>query len=129
MSLTRTSRATAYRELADLVRRHTRATETLFRYGGEEFVLLVESHRLSEAARLAEKLRRLIEGHRFGHGLRLTVSIGCAEIQRVEGRQGWFSRADDALLEAKRLGRNRVEIASQPSPQLSVVATGGSTRS
>ena len=95
-------------EMADLIRANTRPTETLYRYGGEEFIIIAEHTALSGAAQLAEKLRRLIEQNTFSADIRLTVSFGVAELHRSEGRQGWLSRADDALFQAKNEGRNRV---------------------
>lgn len=95
-------------ELADLVRANTRPTETLYRYGGEEFIVIAEHTALKGAGQLAEKLRGLIEQKTFASGIRLTTSFGVAELQRSEGRQGWLNRADGALLRAKSKGRNRV---------------------
>ena len=94
-------------DLAGLIRGHIRATETLFRYGGEEFVVVAESCDLDGAWALAEKLRRLVENHEFCHGIRLTVSLGIAGLAPAEGRQGWFGRADAALFQAKKNGRNQ----------------------
>jgi len=97
-------------EVADLIRANTRPTETLYRYGGEEFIVIAEHTDLEGAAQLAEKLRRLIEQKTFVSGIRLTMSFGVAELHRSEGRQGWLSRADGALLRAKKEGRNRVVL-------------------
>ena len=95
-------------EMADLIRANTRPTETLYRYGGEEFIVIAEHTGLDGAAQLAEKLRQLIEQKTFVADIRLTVSFGVAELHRSEGRQGWLSRADGALFRAKNEGRNRV---------------------
>lgn len=102
-------------ELSDLIRRSSRATESLYRYGGEEFVLIAEHTRLEEAALFAERLRRIIEQHAFPWGIRITVSIGVADLHLGEGRQGWLSRADNALYQAKQGGRNRTVLAEPPS--------------
>jgi diguanylate cyclase (GGDEF)-like protein len=108
-------------DIADLVRRHTRATETLYRYGGEEFVVIAEQTGLQAAANLAEKLREMVDRKNFSSGVRLTVSIGVAEVHPGEGRQGWLNRADTALFEAKTTGRNRVVLADPPPPCLQSV--------
>ncbi len=101
-------------DLCELVRRSTRATETLFRYGGEEFVLVAEQTALDTAVNLAEKLRSQIAQAIFTAGIQLTVSIGVAEIQRAEDREGWLGRADAALYRAKGRGRNQVIVAEPP---------------
>ena len=97
-------------EVADLIRASTRPTETLYRYGGEEFIVIAEHTDLEGAAHLAEKLRGLIEQKVFVSDIRLTMSFGVAELQPSEGRQGWLIRADKALLRAKSEGRNRVVL-------------------
>ena len=97
-------------EIADLIRANTRPTETLYRYGGEEFIIIAEHTALEAAAQLAEKLRGLTEQNTFVSGIRLTVSFGVAELQRSEGRQGWLGRADRALFRAKSKGRNCVVV-------------------
>ena len=103
-------------ELNELVRRNTRATESLYRYGGEEFVLVAEQTALDDAVELAEKVRSLIEQQRFTAGIPVTVSIGVAQLQRKEDREGWLSRADAALYRAKELGRNQVIAAGGQAP-------------
>jgi len=103
-------------DLCNLVRKTTRATESLYRYGGEEFVLVAEQATLEAAVKLADKLRSRIAGAVFASGIQVTVSIGVAELQRGEGREGWLGRADAALYRAKQHGRNQVVIAPSPAP-------------
>jgi diguanylate cyclase (GGDEF)-like protein len=115
-------------QMADLIRSHTRPTENLYRYGGEEFIVIAEHTELEGAGQLAGKLRGLIEQYTFVSGIKLTVSFGVAELQRGEGRQGWLGRADGALFKAKGEGRNRVNLAASPLSELKprVVAVGDS---
>jgi diguanylate cyclase (GGDEF)-like protein len=101
-------------ELCEWICRSTRATENLYRYGGEEFVLIAEQTSLETAVQLAQKLRTQIARKLFASGIRLTVSIGVAELQRGESRQDWLGRADAALYRAKGRGRNQVIVAENP---------------
>jgi diguanylate cyclase (GGDEF)-like protein len=107
-------------ELNELVCRNTRATESLYRYGGKEFVLVAEQTALDDAVELAKKVRSLIEQHRFTGGIQVTVSIGVAQLQRKEDAEGWLSRADAALYQAKGRGRNQV-IAAGGETSLTMV--------
>ena len=99
-------------ELSELVHSTTRATETLYRFGGEEFVLVAEQTALESAVNLAENLRSRMEQQLFSCGIRLTVSIGVAQLQPEEDREGWLKRVDDALYRAKGRGRNQVIAAA-----------------
>lgn len=102
------------RMFADRLRHHMRFYETPFRYGGEEFVVLLQSTSASEAEKLAERLRRLINDTPFVISktldLPLTVSIGAATLATADDGKGedLIRRADSNLLKAKRTGRNRV---------------------
>ncbi len=88
-----------------------RHADMLFRSGGEEFVLLLPRTSLDDALHVAEDLRSRIEQAEPLPRVRLTVSIGVA-MQRVARRaEEWLRAADQALYEAKRKGRNRVELA------------------
>ncbi|WP_445398467.1 diguanylate cyclase [Zobellella sp. An-6] len=107
------------RELAELMRAQLRQDDHLGRYGGEEFAVLIEGYRLSEAALLARRLRRAIRHHRVrlgeAHILRISASIGVAGGPGL----GWeqiVRRADEALYRAKAEGRDRVRIARGPLP-------------
>jgi diguanylate cyclase (GGDEF)-like protein len=97
--------------ITSLIGKRIRATDKLYRVGGEEFVLLLQGDRLEAAAGLAEKLRRLIEDNQPAARGPLTASFGVAELRKGESERSWLRRADEALYEAKRLGRNRVATA------------------
>lgn len=84
-----------------------RQSETLFRYGGEEFVVLVEGAQ-EEARHLAEQVRILFEKARLIPDHPVTISMGVAELRGAETSREWMKRADDVLYQAKSLGRNRV---------------------
>ncbi|CAA0115788.1 putative diguanylate cyclase DgcC [Halioglobus japonicus] len=100
--------------ITELIGGNTRATESLYRCGGEEFVLVAEQTELKAAVGLAEKVRRLVEQETFLAGIQVTVSIGVAQLQSEEDREAWLSRADAALYRAKGQGRNRVIVAGAP---------------
>jgi len=101
--------------LTSLVQLRLRGTDSLARWGGEEFVVLCPNSRRSAAATLAERLRRQIAAAAFPVVGRLTVSIGVAECKRGENWQEWFERADQALYRAKESGRNQVQLAPDPT--------------
>lgn len=94
-------------ELVTLIRANTRSGDRLFRFGGEEFVLLLPDVGLSGLHRAAENLRRKIDAELQSPGGPVTASLGVALLQPGEGWQNWLQRADAALYEAKRAGRNR----------------------
>lgn len=102
------------RELAALLRRQLRSGDWLVRWGGEEFVAVLPDVRADQVATLAENLRKAVEAHAFGRGVPapVTVSVGVALQDPEEGFDALFKRADEALYEAKRGGRNRVVIAA-----------------
>jgi len=102
--------------LAAVVQLTLRATDSLARWGGEEFVVLTPNEGLSAAALLAERLRETIAGTEFPALARITVSIGVAECLPGESWAQWFERADAALYRAKAGGRNQVRAAPE-TPQ------------
>ncbi|EKE72385.1 GGDEF domain-containing protein [Gallaecimonas xiamenensis] len=101
-------------QLASLLRRHCRAQDTVARWGGEEFVVLLPDTPLNKAFQVAEKLRQLVaqqDLHDLAPGLSLTISVGCAQLTAQENISDLLRRADIALYAAKDLGRNKVSEA------------------
>lgn len=94
-----------------IIELHIRASDRLYRIGGEEFVVVTDGQALDSAAVLAEKLRLMIDGNRFVPGLQITVSLGVAQLQHDETVDTWLTRADDALYRAKHAGRNTIRLA------------------
>lgn len=90
------------------------------RYGGEEFCIVLENFELNESVELAEKIRSGIEKYNFvirngegkvvEDGIKITLSIGLAQLREDIGGDSWIERADQALYMAKSLGKNRVEV-------------------
>ena len=104
--------------LVELVRRTVRASDVIFRMGGDEFLLYLPGASTEGAMHLAEKLRAAVPNAGLLKDAQVTVSIGVAELRPGESLESWTQRADAALYEAKRAGRNRVgrppaEAASQ----------------
>lgn len=98
------------RELTRLIRENIRNSDTLTRWGGEEFTVLAPVTCLGEALALAEKLRARIAAHEFPSARRITISLGVAEYQVEEALDSWLRRADEALYAAKKNGRNQVKF-------------------
>jgi diguanylate cyclase (GGDEF)-like protein len=84
-----------------------RALDRLFRYGGEEFVLLLPDTATADALGVAERLRALAQATPMLDEP-VTVSIGVAGLEDGQTQDEWLRRADGALYEAKNAGRNRV---------------------
>ncbi len=87
-----------------------RDTDLIFRYGGDEFVILLSSTGINGAMELAERVRSSIERcHQYSNvQMMLSTSIGVTELRENDTSESLFLRADSALLEAKRRGRNCV---------------------
>jgi len=100
------------KEVAQTCRATLREPDFLVRFGGEEFVAILPDTAREEALRVAERLRDAIERLQVRSGereLHVTVSIGLSEFVASEvSLEKAFARADIALYEAKRSGRNRV---------------------
>ncbi len=98
------------RQIASLFMQCTRKVDFIFRYGGEEFVFLLPETGKEGAFVLAKRIRGVVEGAGFKYGERqLTVSIGLAVYpDDVQKGNELISKADEALYQAKRLGKNRV---------------------
>lgn len=98
------------RVLCDLITASVRSSDQLFRVGGEEFCLLVTLTDEGEALKLAEKLHRVVRAHRFDRVGEITVSIGIAHFREGDAHESIYARADEAMYEAKRRGRNCIVL-------------------
>lgn len=108
---------------AQVCRKSTRDSDSLTRWGGEEFLILMPNTGLPAAADAAGKLGKTVETHTFPRDLHLTVSIGVARwCVGIESLEEWIARADEALYRAKHAGRNRVVVA--PAPGAAIPAEG-----
>lgn len=103
-------------ETARRLTNELRAIDSLFRWGGEEFVLLAPNAGQAGASIIAERLRRAVGNHDFGVEDPVTISIGVAALEQDEPASAWFERADRALYAAKEAGRDRVVAAPETAP-------------
>jgi diguanylate cyclase (GGDEF)-like protein len=101
------------RAIAGAVRGAVRESDTVARYGGEELAVLLPDTPADGAATAGETLRAAVaalEVAAGGETLRVTVSVGAAEVEPGLDPSRLVARADDALYRAKSLGKNRVEL-------------------
>jgi len=96
------------KEITKLIKRSLRNTDYLFRYGGEEFMIICPETPLSTAKELAERLRTKIETHDFNIETFLTCSFGITEAEKGDTNASIVFRVDGALYNAKNTGRNKV---------------------
>lgn len=96
-----------------LVRNATRKVDRCFRFGGEEFVLLMPGIDSAALHGIDESLRSRIASELNYGGEPVTVSIGAAALRSGEDWQSWLARADAALYQAKNEGRNRTVIDAE----------------
>lgn len=95
-------------QMARLLQHNSRESDVIARWGGEELLIACPGIALQEAARYAEKLRTMIEEHRFAGPIRMTASFGVAQYELGEGVDTLLIRVDNNLYQAKRAGRNVV---------------------
>lgn len=99
------------RSITEIVNLRIRVTDSLYRIGGEEFVVVLEDQDMAGASHLAEQLRTLVEANELVPDHAVTISLGVAEIRYKESSNDWLHRADEALYQAKRAGRNTTSLA------------------
>lgn len=100
------------KEVAYLILENFRKTDMVFRYGGEEFVVLMTETSLENSLIPLERLRKTIENNNFifkGEKIKVTISIG-AETNHTESTEEFLNNADKALYKAKQNGRNQTVL-------------------
>jgi diguanylate cyclase (GGDEF)-like protein len=101
-------------DLARLLERTVRISDRVFRFGGEEFLILIQKTNRKGMMSLAEKLRKAVETKIHDPDSNsITISIGGALLHPGESIDDWFGRADKYLYAAKEAGRNRVIFGSE----------------
>ncbi|MCB9587271.1 MAG: sensor domain-containing diguanylate cyclase [Polyangiaceae bacterium] len=105
--------------VAERLRDVTRGRELAFRYGGEEFAVLLPGAQRHVLQKVGERLRKSVGARPFSVSekttLRVTCSVGIAEQSPGDNAEALIDRADQALLEAKSSGKNCVRLASAPT--------------
>ena len=105
------------RKIASIIKEHLRESDIPARYGGEEFAILLPYTHIEEAKIVGESLRKAVEATPVTicqetvdeKEINITISMGIAEFNRNETGEALFERADKALYEAKKNGRNQVQ--------------------
>ena len=105
------------RTIADLMRKHISAIQdaSAGRWGGEEFMILLPNRTEKEAFELAEEISQSFAGVVFPQAGYRTVSLGVAQRIISENGDSLVQRADQALYEAKKQGKNRTVCAGNPA--------------
>lgn len=106
-------------DIAQILRNNCRQSDLAGRYGGEELIIFLPETDSPGALIIAERIREMIEQHQTvddrGEIIRVTVSMGVVsltglELEKMDKNERIVQYADDALLQAKKDGRNRIEI-------------------
>jgi diguanylate cyclase (GGDEF)-like protein len=112
----------ALRQVADVIQESVRRGDSVYRYGGEEFVVILAQQSPTKAAAVMNRVRENVErvalpqspvvpgGNESALRKVVTISVGIAELTDDASPHAWLERADKALYRAKRNGRNRVEL-------------------
>lgn len=99
---------------AKWIKESLRDSDIVFRYGGEEFVILLSGTDANGAELLAERIRASIEHHTIAYemeAIKITASLGVSTLRKGDTLESFVKRADDAMYTAKKSGRNRVVSA------------------
>jgi diguanylate cyclase len=99
------------KKIASILKSSIRSVDFAARYGGEEFVLIFERTGVDDAHHIADKLRKSVADCQFHFKdtpVEVTMSFGITEMAKNDTIESLFARADDALYDAKRAGRNKV---------------------
>lgn len=101
------------KEVAYIITNNFRQTDLIFRYGGEEFVIVLTETSGENALIPLERLRKAVENHKFkfnNQDIKITLSIGVSSTIEFETSQEMFDEADKALYKAKNNGRNQIGV-------------------
>jgi diguanylate cyclase (GGDEF)-like protein/PAS domain S-box-containing protein len=99
------------KEISSILQNNIRKTDTLGRWGGEEFLIITPNINAEQCYLLCEKLRVAVEAYVFENQNSVTISIGIAEFILNENSDSFIERADKAMYSSKENGRNQINIA------------------
>ncbi|MCF7970728.1 MAG: GGDEF domain-containing protein [Methylococcaceae bacterium] len=105
----------ALKSAAQCIKDSIRGCDIAYRYGGEEFVVLLSNTDLEGAKLLAERIREKIANHTLAYDMKLiklTASLGVSSLRGNDTADSFVKRADDAMYKAKQTGRNKVQAAA-----------------
>jgi len=100
------------KEFVKIIKNKIRSSDILGRFGGEEFILILPNTKISGALKLAMRIKEEVENHIFEYGkekIKVTTSIGITSVSLNDSVESLLERVDEALYDAKRKGRNRIE--------------------
>lgn len=97
------------KSIAKCVREHIRKNDTFARWGGEEFIIVLNNLDLDMAVKKAEEFRHCIQEYKFEQDIRLTISLGVTQVNEEDTKNTLIKRVDSLLYKAKHNGRNCVE--------------------
>jgi diguanylate cyclase (GGDEF)-like protein len=103
----------ALQQLCHTVQQCLQPTDVLARYGGDEFVVLMPGQTLASSHAVATRILSQLQPQRIANNMPLTASFGVAQWIPAEPYVELFSRADQALYQAKQQGRNQVVVAGE----------------
>lgn len=114
----------ALQEIARILMSEVRNTDCSYRYGGEEFCVLLRETNAQDAVALAERLRKRIEGSFASSAFSpITASFGVSQFSAdARSASGVIEAADAAMYQAKQSGRNRVVLSEKAAPPLAALA-------
>ncbi len=95
-------------EISKLLQNNIRQTDTIGRWGGEEFIIILPNTNNIQAKNLAEKLRIIVANNYFVEVGTKTISVGVSTSLENDTKDSIIERADSALYKAKNTGRNKV---------------------
>ncbi len=103
-------------KLGRIITSHLRNMDSAYRYGGEEFILLLPGTKKMEAYIVAERLRAAMEKEKLYPAndkvhVTVTISAGVSQYLRNEERESFIKRADGAMYKSKEDGRNRISVS------------------
>lgn len=100
---------------ASCIKDAVRGSDIVFRYGGEEFVILLSGTNKEGTKIIAERIRQKVEKHSIAYNMniiKLTASMGVSTLRENDSKESFIKRADKAMYSAKANGRNQVQLES-----------------